>query len=149
MGRVAALWGRWRSRHRDLDHPAARGPDAELLAGVALSAHAVRRFVERGPGVPRGRSPEAALTDLVLRGHPVDRPPKWFSGRRAGSAFFIVVEERWVLPVALGRPSGIARRGMRPWVATTFVGRREAPDARPGRDPPAPRRRPTPRGPIR
>jgi hypothetical protein len=61
---------------------------------------------------------------IAARGRIANRPPQWFRGRSAGPEFFVVIDRRYVLPVARTRPGQLARRGMRPYVATTFMARR-------------------------
>ncbi|HEY8637950.1 MAG TPA: hypothetical protein VIL64_01820 [Solirubrobacteraceae bacterium] len=124
MRPLAALRG-WLARLRPAPVAPLRGPGAELARSVSFSTHAVQRFVERGPYAPGDGDATAALRRLVAAGgRRANRPPKWFGGKRAGSAFWIVVDDRYVLPVSMGRPGQLARRGMNPYVATTFVARR-------------------------
>jgi len=107
--------------------PPLRGAQAELARAIVLSDHVVDRFRERGPAPAlSAREPATlALRQLIAeRGQVRDRPPGWFRGRRAGSAFFVVIDGRYVIPVATARPGQLARRQMRPYVATTFVARR-------------------------
>jgi hypothetical protein len=121
---VRALIERLARRLRPRPLPPLRGPQAELARSLTFSAHAIARFRERGPGGAPGEAPDLALRRLVAeRGKVAERPPRWFAGKRSGSAFFVVIDVRYVLPVTTARPGQLARRGMRPYVVTTFMAR--------------------------
>lgn len=105
------------------------GPQAELARAIVLSDHVVDRFRERAPSaVPSATRASAmlALRRLIAeRGKVRDRPPAWARTRRTGAAFFLVIDDRYVIPVATTRPGALARGGMRPYVATTLIARKK------------------------
>jgi hypothetical protein len=94
----------------------------ELAEAIQLSRHCLGRFALRA-NPDSQQDAEAALRDLIAaRGVVRERPPAWFHGGRGASLFYIVLDDRYVIPLQQSRLRDGAAP-VRPYVATTFVSR--------------------------